>query len=79
MFTLSVASGGPAGGADSPALVLNPQEKGRAGGGGPEGGVLATEDGASRPQVLAPEDQGHGHGHGHDLVLAATTFAENRN
>ena len=76
----SVASGSPAGGTGSPALVLTLQEKGRAGGGGwPEGGDLATEDGASRPQVLAPEDQGHDHGHDHDLVLAATTFTENRN
>ena len=69
-------------GANSPALVLTPQEKGRAGGGGwPEGGNIATEDVASRLQVLAPEDKGHGHGHGHghDLVLAATTFAEKRN
>ena len=41
--------------------------------------VQETEDGASRPQVLALEDQGHGHNHDHDLVLAATTFVENRN
>ena len=32
-------SGGPAGGAGSPALVVTPQEKGRVGGGGwPKGG-----------------------------------------
>ena len=47
-----MASGGPAGGAGSPALVLTLQEKGRVGGGGwPEGGDLAMEDMASRPQI----------------------------
>ena len=59
--------------------MLTPQKKGRVGGGGwPEGDDLVTEDEASRPQVLALEDQGHGHNHDHDLVLAATTFAENK-
>ena len=41
--------------------------------------VQATEDGASRPQVLELEDKGHCHDQDHELVLAATTFAENRN
>ena len=84
----SVASNGRSGGAGSPTLVLTPQEKGRAGGGGwPERGELAPEDRENRPQVLAPEDQGQGkdqgqgqgQGHDHGLVLTATIFAENRN
>ena len=55
-----------------PAVVTSEDEASR-----PQ--VQETEDGTSRPQVLTPEDQGHAHEHDHDLVLAATTFAENRN
>ena len=41
--------------------------------------VQETEDRASRTQVLVLEDEAHGHEYDHDLVLATTTFAENRN
>ena len=42
--------------------------------------MLAPKDDAGRPQVLVPEDDhGHGHGGNRERVLAAVTFAENRN
>ena len=41
--------------------------------------MLARMDDAGRPQVLVPEDHGHGNGGDHERVLAAATFAENRN
>ena len=41
--------------------------------------MLAPKDDAGRPQVLVPEDHGHRHGGDRERVLAAATFAENRN